>query len=213
MKKVTITHARANLRALWDKIERTKRPVIIQRRGHEDMALLPAAELERMNDATIAPFLALIGTDIAERPERLQGFPQELVARIKKLTTGMPIDHDAEIEDVGTHLVDVLTAKCDAEFERMKDPEVWAATQRGFDAPLGSIRPETAMTDDRAVREARILALARHVWHDNADAVAVFLSTPHALLGGRTPNECSATERDTAMVEGVLLRLAFGVAG
>jgi putative toxin-antitoxin system antitoxin component (TIGR02293 family) len=66
---------------------------------------------------------------------------------------------------------------------------------------------------DRTLRLARLVALTRHVWHDNADDVADFLSTPHALLGGRTPLVCSATDLGTEMVEGVLLRLMFGVAG
>ena len=66
---------------------------------------------------------------------------------------------------------------------------------------------------DRTLRLARLVALTRHVWHDNADDVADFLSTPHALLGGRTPLACSATDLGTEMVEGVLLRLMFGVAG
>ncbi len=214
MKKTTITHARTKLARLWDKIERTRKPLTISRTGHEDMVLLPAADWERLQDAAIAPFLARLGTDIDEHPERLNGFPAELVAGMKKVTEGVPIDHDAEIEGAGTHLLDELTAKYDAQFERMQDPEVWAATLRGFHAPLGNVRPAAAdMDDDREVRQARINGLARHVWHDNANDVAAFLSTPHALLGGRTPNECSATERDTAMVEGVLLRLAFGVSG
>lgn len=71
----------------------------------------------------------------------------------------------------------------------------------------------TMMNDECLPRQARIIELARHVWHENDDDVAAFLSTPHAMLGGRTPLECCATERDTAMVEGVLLRLAFGVDG
>lgn len=66
---------------------------------------------------------------------------------------------------------------------------------------------------DRTLRLARLIALTRHVWHDNADDVTDFLSTPHALLGGRTPLECSATDLGTEMVEGVLLRLMLGVAG
>ena len=66
---------------------------------------------------------------------------------------------------------------------------------------------------DRTLRLARLVALTRHVWHDNADDVADFLSTPHALLGGRTPLACSATDLGTEMVEGVLMRLLFGVAG
>lgn len=51
------------------------------------------------------------------------------------------------------------------------------------------------------------------MWHDNADDVTDFLSTLHALLGGRTPLECSDTDLGSEMVEGVLLRLMLGAAG
>ena len=49
-------------------------------------------------DPTLAPFLALLGRDIAEHPERLHGFPRELLARAKRLTTRIPIDHDAPLD-------------------------------------------------------------------------------------------------------------------
>ncbi len=101
MKKTTITQARENLPALWDEIERTQIPVIISRRGHEDMALVSAAELERMQDEMIVRVLSLLGTDIEQHPERLQGFPASLLARMKSLTKGVPINHDEEIESDG----------------------------------------------------------------------------------------------------------------
>lgn len=66
---------------------------------------------------------------------------------------------------------------------------------------------------DRTLRLARVIALTRHVWHDNADDVTDFLSTPQALLGGLTPLERSATDLGAKVVEGVLLRLLFGVTG
>ena len=49
-------------------------------------------------DPTLAPFLALLGRDIAEHPERLRGFPRELLARAKRLTTRIPINHDAPLD-------------------------------------------------------------------------------------------------------------------
>lgn len=210
--KTTITKARANLRALWDMIERTKRPVIIQRRGHEDMAVLPAAELERMQIAATAPCLARLDPDVDEQPERQQGVLADLVTGMKQVTAGVPVDCDAELAGAVTHLLTALTAEFSAELERMQDPAAWAATRRGLQVPPANVELALAAITARAVRHARILALARHVWHDNANDVAAFLSTPQALLGGRTPNECSVTERETAMVEVVLLRLAFGVA-
>lgn len=44
------TQARDNLAELWDKAEDDREPVIIQRRGHEDMALIPAAELRSLRE-------------------------------------------------------------------------------------------------------------------------------------------------------------------
>ena len=49
-------------------------------------------------DPTLAPFLALLGRDIAAHPERLRGFPRELLARAKRLTTRIPINHDAPLD-------------------------------------------------------------------------------------------------------------------
>ncbi len=41
----TYTKARANLAKLWDQLESDQELAIIERRGHEAMALLPAAEV------------------------------------------------------------------------------------------------------------------------------------------------------------------------
>jgi len=42
---VTYTEARANLAKLWDKAESSREPIMIRRRGKENMALIPADEL------------------------------------------------------------------------------------------------------------------------------------------------------------------------
>ena len=49
-------------------------------------------------DPTLAPFLALLSRDIAEHPERLRGFPRELVTRMRRLTAKIRIDHDAPLD-------------------------------------------------------------------------------------------------------------------
>jgi antitoxin YefM len=41
----TYSHLRENLAEVWDTVEDTQEPMILQRRGHQDLALLPAAEL------------------------------------------------------------------------------------------------------------------------------------------------------------------------
>ncbi len=42
---VTYTEARANLAKLWDEAEANREPIMIRRRGKENMALVPADEL------------------------------------------------------------------------------------------------------------------------------------------------------------------------
>ena len=39
------SHAREHLASLWDEVEASREAAVIQRRGHEDMALIPADEL------------------------------------------------------------------------------------------------------------------------------------------------------------------------
>jgi antitoxin YefM len=48
--KTTYSRARENLASLWDEVESSREPALIQRRGHEDMALLPADELASLRE-------------------------------------------------------------------------------------------------------------------------------------------------------------------
>ena len=50
-------------------------------------------------DPALAPFLDLLDRDITEHPERLRVFPRELVVRMERLTRGVPVDHDAPLDD------------------------------------------------------------------------------------------------------------------
>ena len=43
---ISYTEARANLASLWDRVLSDREAVVIHRRGREDVAMLPAAELE-----------------------------------------------------------------------------------------------------------------------------------------------------------------------
>lgn len=45
MTETTYSQARANFAALWDEVTSTREPVIIRRRGSEDVALVAADEL------------------------------------------------------------------------------------------------------------------------------------------------------------------------
>jgi antitoxin YefM len=48
--KTSYSRARQNLASLWDEVEDSREPAVIQRRGHEDMALLPAEELASLRE-------------------------------------------------------------------------------------------------------------------------------------------------------------------
>lgn len=62
----------------------------------------------------------------------------------------------------------------------------------------------------RTERLARIFALAREVWRDDALARR-FLSTPHPELQGRTPLEAALTELGARQVEEVIERGLHGL--
>ena len=46
--ETTYTHARPNLAALCDEVTSTREPIVIRRRGSEDVALVAAAELRSL---------------------------------------------------------------------------------------------------------------------------------------------------------------------
>jgi len=48
--KSSYSHARQNLAKLWDSVEDSREAAVIQRRGHEAMALLPAGELSSLQE-------------------------------------------------------------------------------------------------------------------------------------------------------------------
>jgi len=48
--KTSYSHARENLATLWDEVEDSREAAVIQRRGHEDMALIPADELSILRE-------------------------------------------------------------------------------------------------------------------------------------------------------------------
>ena len=53
--KNSYSHARENLASLWDEVENSREAAIIQRRGHEDMALVPADELATLRETEAMP--------------------------------------------------------------------------------------------------------------------------------------------------------------
>ena len=48
--KTSYSHARENLATLWDQVEDSREAAVIQRRGHEDMALILADELSTLRE-------------------------------------------------------------------------------------------------------------------------------------------------------------------
>ncbi|MBL8850396.1 MAG: type II toxin-antitoxin system Phd/YefM family antitoxin [Planctomycetaceae bacterium] len=48
--ETTYTQARAHLAAFCDQVASTREAVVIRRRGHEDIALVPAAELRSLQE-------------------------------------------------------------------------------------------------------------------------------------------------------------------
>ena len=64
---------------------------------------------------------------------------------------------------------------------------------------------------ERVERLARVIATAEQVW-DHADDARAFLSTGHAMLGGKRPIEVALTELGARRVETLLWSLFHGVA-
>ena len=50
MAKHTYSHLRENLAAIWDEVEDSRTAVIVARRGHSEMAILPADELRSLEE-------------------------------------------------------------------------------------------------------------------------------------------------------------------
>ena len=48
--KVSYSHAREHLASIWNEVEASRESAVIERRGHEDMALIPADELSSLRE-------------------------------------------------------------------------------------------------------------------------------------------------------------------
>ncbi|MGH6620108.1 MAG: antitoxin Xre/MbcA/ParS toxin-binding domain-containing protein [Alphaproteobacteria bacterium] len=76
---------------------------------------------------------------------------------------------------------------------------------------LKTKEPLTPEEGEKVARLARVWAVAKEVWRDEADARR-FLETPHPLLDGRPPREVADSEIGAREVENILGRLRFGSA-
>ena len=92
-------------------------------------------------------------------------------------------------------------------------PDAAALMQRVIPAATFHRRDEDLkpQESERVERLARVIATAQHVW-DSADDARVFLSGPHAMLGGKRPIEVALTELGARRVENLLWSLFHGVA-
>jgi antitoxin PrlF len=59
--------------------------------------LVNASALEN-EDPVLEKFLAFLGRDMAEHPERVTVFPESLLRRARAATEGVAIDHDAPLD-------------------------------------------------------------------------------------------------------------------
>lgn len=48
--KVSYSHVREHLAEIWNEVEDTRDVAVLQRRGHEDLALIPADELASLRE-------------------------------------------------------------------------------------------------------------------------------------------------------------------
>lgn len=72
----------------------------------------------------------------------------------------------------------------------------------------GELKPQEG---ERVERVARVIATAEQVW-GNPDDARTFLSTGHAMLGGKRPIEVALTELGARRVESLLWSLFHSVA-
>ena len=53
MTTATYSQLREHLAEVWDQVEDTQEPIIVSRKGHQDLAILPADELENDHSASL----------------------------------------------------------------------------------------------------------------------------------------------------------------
>jgi antitoxin YefM len=90
MSTATYSHLRENLAEVWDQVEDTQEPVIVKRRGHQDLALIPADELESLQETahllrSPATARRLLESLLRARSGKTKAFDADVLARALKL--------------------------------------------------------------------------------------------------------------------------------
>ncbi len=88
---VTYTEARAKLASLWDRLEQDRELLVIRRRGHESMAMLPLAEVEALQETAHllrSPANARRLLSALQRALEDQGTPQTVQSLTRDLGLG-----------------------------------------------------------------------------------------------------------------------------
>ena len=86
--KASYSHARQNLAEIWNEVEDSREPAILERRGHEDMALIPADELSSLRETAYllkSPKNAARLLTALARSQKKKGKAIELEALMKQL--------------------------------------------------------------------------------------------------------------------------------
>jgi len=86
--KASYSRARQNLAAIWNEVEDSREPAILERRGHEDMALVPAEELTSLRETAHllrSPRNAARLLSALVRSQKRSRVPMELEALIEEL--------------------------------------------------------------------------------------------------------------------------------
>ena len=86
--RVSYSDARQRLAEIWDEVEDTRDAAVIRRRGHEDMALIPADELSSLRETAYllrSPANAIRVLTALTRARRHRTRPQDLAALRKEL--------------------------------------------------------------------------------------------------------------------------------
>jgi antitoxin YefM len=86
--KASYSHARQHLAQIWNEVEDSREPAILERRGHEDMALIPADELSSLRETAYllkSPKNAARLLTALARSQKKKGKAIELEALMKQL--------------------------------------------------------------------------------------------------------------------------------